>query len=120
MYPQVLAGFFMDNFNTGRFLATTVYGRLKDGVSMSSAEASLKTVAAGLESAFPKDNAGRSVALTPLAEAAVGVNQRGQLTLAGGLMMGIVGLVLLIAFVTLANMMLAHATIRSQEIAARE
>src|SRR5260370_2837778 len=119
MYPQVLAGFFMDNFNTGRFLATTVYGRLKDGVSMSSAEASLKTVAAGLESAFPKDNAGRSVALTPLAEAAVGVNQRGQLTLAGGLMMGIVGLVLLIACVNLPNLLLAQAASREKEIGVR-
>jgi predicted permease len=119
MYPQVLAGFFKDNFNTRRFLAATVYGRLKDGVSQSSAEASLKTVAAGLESAFPADNAGRSAALTPLAEAAVGVNQRGQLTLAGGLMMGIVGLVLLIACVNLANLLLAQAAGREKEIGVR-
>jgi len=119
MYPQVLAGFFKDNFNTRRFLATTVYGRLKDGVSLSAAEASLKTVASGLESAFPTDNAGRSVALTPLAEAAVGVNQRGQLTLAGGLMMGVVGLVLLIACVNLANLLLAQAAGREKEIGVR-
>src|SRR5216684_1515974 len=119
MYPQVLAGFFKDNFNTRRFLATTVYGRLKDGVSQASAEASLKTVASGLESAFPTDNAGRSVALTPLAEAAVGVNQRGQLTLAGGVMMGIVGLVLLIACVNLANLLLAQAASREKEIGVR-
>src|SRR5260370_37231291 len=119
MYPHVLAGFFKDNFNTRRFLATTVYGRLKDGVSQASAEASLKTVAAGLESAFPTDNPGRSVALTPLAEAAVGVNQRGQLTLAGGVMMGIVGLVLLIACVNLANLLLAQAAGREKEIGVR-
>src|SRR5229473_2109204 len=119
MYPQVLAGFFKDNFNTRRFLATTVYGRLKDGVSISGAEASLKTVAAGLESAFPTDNAGRSVALTPLAEAAVGVNQRGQLTLAGGVMMSIVGLVVLIACVNLANLLLAQAASREKEIGVR-
>jgi putative ABC transport system permease protein len=119
MYPQVLAGFFKDNFNDRRFLATTAYGRLKDGVSQASAEASLKTVASGLESAFPKDNAGRSVALTPLAEAAVGVNNRGQITLAGGLMMGIVGLVLLIACVNLANLLLAQAAGREKEIGVR-
>src|SRR5258707_14229311 len=82
MYPQMLAGFFKGNLSTRRFLATVVYGRLKDGVSTTSAEASLKTIAAGLESAFPRANAGRSVALTPLAEAAVGVNQRIQLNLA--------------------------------------
>jgi len=119
MYPQMLAGFFKDNFNTRRFLATVVYGRLKDGVSIASAEASLKTIASGLESAFPRDNAGRSVALTPLAEAAVGVNQRSQLTLAGGLMMGIVGLVLLIACVNLANLLLAQAASREKEIGVR-
>ena len=119
MYPQVLAGFFKDNFNTRRFLATIVYGRLRDGVSQPSAEASLKTFASGLESAFPTDNAGRSVALTPLAEAAVGVNQRGQLTLAGGLMMGVVGLVLLIACVNLANLLLAQAASREREIGVR-
>jgi len=119
MYPQVLAGFFKDNFNTRRFLAITVYGRLKDGVSITSAEASLKTVASSLESAFPKDNAGRSVALTPLAEAAVGVNQRSQITLAGGLMMGTVGLVLLIACINLANLLLAQAASREKEIGVR-
>jgi predicted permease len=120
MYPQALAGFFKDNFNDRRFLAmTAAYGRLRDGISMAAAEASLKTVAAGLESAFPKENAGRSVALTPLAEAAVGVNNRSQITLAGGLMMGIVGLVLLIACVNLANLLLAQAAGREKEIGVR-
>jgi putative ABC transport system permease protein len=119
MYPQVLAGFFKDNFNTRRFLATVSYGRLKDGISLPAAEASLKTVASGLESTFPTDNAGRSIALTPLAETAVGVNNRSQITLAGGLMMSIVGLVLLIACVNLANLLLAQAASREKEIAVR-
>jgi len=119
MYPQLLAGFFKDNFNDRRFLTTVVIGRLKDGVSLGAAEASLKTIASNLESAFPKDNASRSVALTPLAEAAVGVNNRSQFVLAGGLMMGIVGLVLLIACVNLANLLLAQATRREKEIGLR-
>jgi predicted permease len=119
MYPQVLAGFFKENFNTRRFLATTVVGRLNDGISIGSAEASLRTVATHLEQEFPQDNAGRCVALTPLAEAAVGVNQRSQLSLAGGLMMGVVGLVLLIACVNLANLLLAQAARREKEIGVR-
>ncbi len=119
MYSQVLAGFFKDNFDDRRFLDTTVVGRLKDGVSLSAAEASLKTIASQLEKAFPKDNASRSVALTPLADAAVGVNNRGQIVLAGGLMMGIVGLVLLIACVNVANLLLAQAARREKELTLR-
>jgi predicted permease len=119
MYPQVLAGFFKDNFKDRRFLTTTMFGRLKDGVSLDAAEASLKTMAAHLESAYPKDNASRSVALTPLADAAVGVNNRTQIALAGGMMMGIVGMVLLIACVNLANLLLAQAASREKEFGVR-
>jgi predicted permease len=119
MYTQVLAGFIKDNFNDRRFLAIGVIARLKDGVSMSAAQASLKTIASQLEKAFPKDNASRSVALTPLADAAVGVNNRGQIVLAGGLMMGIVALVLLIACVNVANLLLAQAARREKEMSLR-
>src|SRR5580700_10884800 len=74
MYGQLLAGFFADNFNDRRFLAMNTFGRLKPGLALSQAEASLKTIASRLEAEYPKDNGGRNVALTSLAEAAVGVN----------------------------------------------
>jgi predicted permease len=119
MYPQVLSGFFKSSFNDRRFLTTTVVGRLKPGVSLSQAEASLKIMASHLQSEYPKENAGRSVALTPLTDAAVGVNNHAQISLAGGLMMGIVGLVLLIACVNLANLLLAQAARREKEIGLR-
>jgi predicted permease len=119
MYPQVLAGFFKDNFNDRRFLATGMFGRLKDGVTIGGAEASLKTISSRLETAYPKDNASRSVALTPLTDAVVGVNNHAQFMLAGGLMMGIVGVVLLIACVNVANLLLAQAARRERELSLR-
>jgi putative ABC transport system permease protein len=119
MYTQALSGFLKDNFNDRRFLGTLIFGRLRSGVSLSQAEASLKAIALHLESAYPKDNGGRSIALTPLADAAVDANNFGQINLAGGLMMGIVGLVLLIACVNLANLLLAQAARREKEIGMR-
>jgi predicted permease len=119
MYPKALAGFSRDYFNDRRFLAISMFGRLKDHVDLEEAEASLKTIASHLESAYPKDNASRSVVLTPLSEAAVGVNNRDQFLLTGGLMMGTVGVVLLIACVNVANLLLAQAARREKEIGLR-
>src|SRR6516164_683127 len=119
MYPQVLAGFLKDNFNDRRFLTIAAFARLKDGVGINTAEASLKTIALQLEKAYPKDNASRSIALTPLADAAVGANNHDQFVLIGGLMMGIVGLVLLIACVNVANLLLAQAARREKELTLR-
>jgi predicted permease len=119
MYPRALSGLARDFFNDRRFLGMLVVARLKPGISMGAAEASLKTMAAHLEREYPKDNAGRSVALTPLAQAAVGANFYTQLTLAGGLMMSVVGLVLLIACVNLANLLLAQSSRREREMSLR-
>jgi macrolide transport system ATP-binding/permease protein len=119
MQQQVLAGFFSENFHDRRFLSMQSFGRLKPGMSMTQAEASLKTIASRLEKEYPKDNAGRSVALSPLAEAAVGINNHEQFTLAGAMMLGAVGLVLLIACANLANLLLAQGARREKEMTVR-
>jgi predicted permease len=119
MKDQVLGGKAKDFFNERRFLGIGTVGRLKPGLEMSAAEASLKTTATHLETEFPKDNSGRSVALSPLADAAVGVNDHQRIELAGAMMMGVVGLVLLIACVNLANLLLAQGARRQKEISLR-
>ena len=119
MKDQVLGGKAKDFFNERRFLGVGTVGRLKPGLEMSAAEASLKTMAIHLETEFPKDNSGRSVALSPLADAAVGVNDHKRIALAGAMMMSVVGLVLLIACVNLANLLLAQGARRQKEISLR-
>jgi putative ABC transport system permease protein len=119
MKDQLLAGFFAEFFNDRRFLTMTLFGRLKPGITMPQAEASLKTIASRLETEYPKDNAGRSVALTSLSEAAVGANNHDQFTLAGAMMLSAVGLVLLIACANLANLLLAQAARREKEMTVR-
>jgi len=119
MYGQVLAGFVRDNFKDRRFLNTFTVARLRPRMTPAHAEASLKTIATQLEQEYPKDNGGRSVAVSALAAAAVGINQHDQFVLAGALMMSVVGLILLIACVNLANLLLAKGARREREMSIR-
>jgi predicted permease len=119
MYGQVFAGFVKENFNNRRFLDVLTVARLRPGVNRGQAEAELKTIASRLEQEYPKENGGRSVAVSMLADGAVGVNQHDQFVVAGALMMGVVGLILLIACVNLANLLLARGARRQREISIR-
>jgi predicted permease len=119
MRDYVLSGQFKALENHRRFRWITIVGRLKPGVSMDQARASLKTIAVGLEKEYPRDNKGRTCELYSLNESALGINQRKQFSLAGGVLMGVVGLVLLIACVNLANLLLAQSAQREKEMTIR-
>lgn len=119
MHTQVLAGFIETNFQNRRFLDFQCFGRLKPGVTISQAEAQIETIACRLAGQFPKENNGRSAVLSPLANATVGINQHQQLVTVGGMMMSIVGLVLLIACVNLANLLLSQTARREKEMCLR-
>jgi predicted permease len=102
-----------------RFRWITIVGRLKPGVSLEQARAFLKTIAAGLEKEYPRDNKGRTCELYSLNESALGINQRKQFSRAGGVLMAVVGVVLLIACVNLANLLLAQSAQREKEMTIR-
>jgi len=119
MRDYVLSGQLKEYENNRRFRWLSMIGRLKPEVSIGQAQAGLKTIAAGLEKEYPRENKGRTVEVYPLNEAALGINQRKQFSLAGGVLMGVVGLVLLIACVNLANLLLAQAAKREKELSIR-
>src|SRR5882724_6739107 len=119
MRDYVLTRQLKDWENNRRFRWTSIVGRLKPQVPITEARAAMKTVAARLEKEYPRDNKGRTVELYPLNESALGINQRRQFTLAGGVLMSVVGLVLLIACVNLANLLLAQAAKREKELSIR-
>jgi predicted permease len=102
-----------------RFRWISMIGRLRPGIPFRQAEAAMKTIASALEKQYPTANEGRTLEMALESDAALGINGRNQLVLAAGVMMGVVGLVLLIACVNLANLLLAQSATRQKEISIR-
>src|SRR5690242_10080582 len=92
-----------------------VMARLKDGVTLAQAQAEMDTIAAQLQSEFPRTNANRGVSVEPLHLDFVTRETRRNLWL----LLGAVGFLLLIACVNVANLLLARGTARQREVALR-
>ena len=92
----------------------TVFGRLKDGVSISQAQANLETIAASLGKQYPKTNASHGVRVINTVEDLTFGSRQFVLML-----MGAAVFVLLLACANVANLQLARASERQREIALR-
>jgi len=88
--------------------------RLKDGVSFAEAQTEMNNIAARIEEQNPVTNEGLGVKVTSLHESLSGDYRQALLIL-----LGVVGCVLLVACVNVANLMLARATARQKEFALR-
>jgi len=91
-----------------------VFGRLKSGVSISQAQASLATIATNLGQQYPKSNAGHGINLVSTVEDLTFDSRQFVL-----LLMGASVFVLLLACANVANLQLARGSGRQKEIALR-
>ena len=92
----------------------SVVGRLRAGTTQAQAQAELDIVARRLAADYPKTNATNGVNVMPLVDAMAGPSRAGLLML-----LGVVGLVLLIACTNVANLLLARGAARQRELRVR-
>ncbi len=96
-------------------------GRLKPGITMQAATDRLEILSRSLASAYPAENRDQLLTISPLSRLSTSSSPQTNTGLGGGaaFLMGLAGVVLLIASLNIANMLLARAASRRKEIAIR-
>ena len=98
-----------------------VAGRLKPGLTDAFVSARLDALSRQLEEAFPAENKGQVLSVNPLPRMSSSPTPNADtgLNMLSALLMGLSGVVLIIACLNVANMLLARGVARSKELAVR-
>lgn len=115
---QLRPGSVSDFENRGNNIMNMV-ARLRPGVSLAQASARINAVSAELFAEFPEEYKNRGMNLVPQAKAGIHPSMRDAQLGLTAVVMCVVGLLLLVACVNVANLFLARASDRAREMAIR-
>jgi predicted permease len=96
-----------------------LYGRLRPGVTLKQAQASLDVVSQRLAQQYPDVDKDRSLRIFPELRSRPSPDPSNTMLVVSGLFLGLAAMVLLLACGNVANILLVRATVRAREMAVR-
>ncbi|MEO8678761.1 MAG: ADOP family duplicated permease [Vicinamibacterales bacterium] len=96
-----------------------VKARLRDGVTVSQAQAAMRILGTRLASEYPKEDPGKGITVFASSDVRVHPQMDGLLRWFASLLLGVVGLVLAIACSNLATLLLVRGTARAKDVSVR-